>query len=95
MFVGNCKKKENRKLVVHKHDKTEFSFLIGHFFQLENQSNYQIKSGKSCLPFHSIDRSEIRRVVLMVAEIDYSQIRYLMKMPIKRAKIRRLLFAKQ
>ena len=41
MFVDNCKKKkENRKLVVHK---TEFSFLIGPFSDGKNQSNYQIK----------------------------------------------------
>ena len=32
MFVDDLKKKENRKLVVHK---TEFSFLIGPFFRQE------------------------------------------------------------
>ena len=39
----------HRKLVLHK---TEFSFLIGPFSDGENQFNYQIKSGKSCVPFH-------------------------------------------
>ena len=58
MFVGLKKKKrENHKLVVHK---TEFTFLVGPFFNGKNQSNYQIKSGKSGLQFHLIDRSEIR-----------------------------------